>query len=280
MAQQISDELAALDAADLRFAVSPRDRPARRPDAVPGLTVVLPCFNEADNVAGAIRAATAAAERCARTHQIVVVDDGSTDSTATIVAALAARDPRVHLVVHARNQGYGDAVRSGIAAATKPWTLLTDADLQFELDQLAEFLPLTGTADMIVGWRIARSDPLNRRLNAAAWNWLVRGMFALPVRDVDCAFKLVRTDFVQRLELRSSGAMISTELLARGLRGGARLEQLGVRHHPRLAGEQSGASPRVILRAFRELLAVRRTLRGARVARRSRDVHVGGSTVR
>jgi glycosyltransferase involved in cell wall biosynthesis len=223
-----------------------------------GLTVVLPCFNEAGNVGAAIAAATAAAERCALAHQIVVVDDGSTDATAIVAAALAARDARVQLVVHARNQGYGDALRSGIAAAVHPWTLLTDADLQFDLSELEDFLPAAEHADLVVGWRIARRDPLNRRVNAAAWNWLVRHAFGLPTRDVDCAFKLVRTDLLQRLELRSTGAMISTELIARALRAGARLEQLGVHHHPRVSGEPSGANPRVVLRAFRELVSLRR----------------------
>ena len=262
MAQQISDERA-VDAADLPTAAGVREHPHRAPGPLSGLTVVLPSFNEAANVADAIRAATAAAERCASSHQIVVVDDGSTDATATIAAAAAARDARVHLVVHARNQGYGDAVRSGIAAATQPWVLLTDADLQFDLDELEGFLPLADGADVVMGWRIARRDPLNRRVNAAAWNWLVRRTFGIPVRDVDCAFKLVRTDLVKGLNLQSTGAMISTELLVRSLRRGARLEQRGVNHLPRVAGDPSGASPRVVARAFRELLTLRRTLRVA-----------------
>jgi glycosyltransferase involved in cell wall biosynthesis len=263
MSQQAFAQLADFDRDDLPVSAAARALPDVRSDALPGLTIVLPCFNEADNIAGAVGAATAAAERCARHHQIVVVDDGSSDATATVAGALAARDRRVQLVVHSRNQGYGDAVRSGIAAATEPWILLTDADLQFDLDELAGFLPLAERADMVVGWRILRRDPLNRRLNAAAWNWLVRQTCGVPVRDVDCAFKLVRRDLVQPLPLRASGAMVSTELIVHGLAAGARLEQLGVHHRPRVAGEQSGASPRVVARAFRELLTLRRGLRTA-----------------
>ncbi|WP_187368815.1 glycosyltransferase family 2 protein [Baekduia soli] len=238
----------------------------RAPGVLPGLTVVLPCFNEADNVADAIRAATRAAQRCAMEHEIVVVDDGSSDETAAIAARFATRDRRVRLVVHSHNQGYGDAVRTGIGAARMPWVLLTDADLQFDLGELETFLPAAARADLVVGWRILRQDPVNRRVNAAAWNWLVRHVFDLPVRDVDCAFKLIRTDLLRRFELRSGGAMISTELLVRCLGAGARLEQLGVHHRPRVAGEQSGASPRVVARAFRELGTLRRDLRAARAA--------------
>jgi len=111
-------------------------------------------------------------------------------------------------------------VRSGVEAAGMDWVLLTDADLQFDLRELEDFLPSAARADLVVGWRILRQDPVNRRLNAAAWNWLVRRMFHLPVRDVDCAFKLVRRDLLQSCALTSGGAMISTELLVKCLAAG------------------------------------------------------------
>jgi glycosyltransferase involved in cell wall biosynthesis len=244
------------------------DRPPDHgPAALPGLSIVLPCFNEEANVGDAIRNASAAARLTSLRHQIVVVDDGSSDGTARIAAGLAERDPRVRVVVHPRNRGYGDAVRSGIAAATEPWVLLTDADLQFDLRELVDFLPVAPTSDLVVGWRRHRSDPLHRRLNAAAWNALVRSMFALPVHDVDCAFKLVRADLLGEFELESGGAMISTELLVRSLAAGARLSEVGVHHRPRVAGEQTGANPRVVIRAFRELAQLRSNLRGISAGR-------------
>jgi len=237
----------------------------RLPDALAGVTIVLPCFNEEANIADAIRYATAAAERCATGHEIVVVDDGSSDETASVAARLAERDRRVRVVVHTRNRGYGDAVRTGITAARMPWVFLTDADLQFDLAELEDFLPAARDADIVVGWRILRRDPLNRRLNAAAWNWLVRRMFRLPVKDVDCAFKLVRRELLQSFALESTGAMISTELVVKCLARGARLEELGVHHRPRVAGDQSGADLRVIARAFFELARLRRSLHAARL---------------
>ena len=118
-----------------------------------------------------------------------------------------------------------------------PWLLLTDADLQFDLMELVDFLPLTTDADLVMGLRIDRQDPPHRRLNAAAWNWLVRQAFDVPVRDVDCEF------------------------VVKCMAGGARLEEHGVVHRPRVTGQSSGASPKVILRAFRELFVLRRQLR-------------------
>ncbi len=226
-----------------------------------GISIVLPCLDEEANVAAAVRAATRAAEHVARAHEVVVVDDGSSDATAAIAAAEAARDGRVRLLRHYRNRGYGAAVRTGLAAARMPWVFLTDADLQFDLDELDAFVLPAADADLVIGWRIARRDPLARRVNAAAWNWLVQRAFGLGVRDVDCAFKLMRRDVVTQLELTSDGATVSTELLVKALAGGARIHQLGIHHLPRVAGRQSGARPRVVARAIRELTALHRTRR-------------------
>jgi hypothetical protein len=139
-----------------------------------------------------------------------------------------------------------------------PWVLLTDADLQFDLGQLSSFVPLTPNADLVIGRHIERQDPRHRRMQAAAWNWLVRRTLGVQARDVDCAFKLVRREGVEHLPLTSTGAMISTELLVRPQADGARVRELGVEHRPGVAGEQNGADPRVVLRALRELRELRR----------------------
>jgi glycosyltransferase involved in cell wall biosynthesis len=237
------------------------EAPASVPAALPGLSIVLPCFNEEANVARAVRQATEAARRFSRRYEVIVVDDGSSDDTALVAGRLATHDGSVRLVMHPQNRGYGAALRSGIEAARMPWVLLTDADLQFDLYEVEDFLPFSSSADLIVGRRIARQDPWGRRVNAAAWNWLMRRMFRLPVHDVDCAFKLIRRDILARIELVSNGAMISTELVAKSLQLGARLAERCVHHMPRPAGEQSGASPRVVLRAFLELFRLRGALR-------------------
>lgn len=228
--------------------------------SLPGLSIVLPCFDEAENIATAVAQAEAAAAACSVRFEIVVVDDGSTDATRQIATGLTERRADVRLIVHDRNLGYGAAVRSGIRAARMPYILLTDADLQFDLMQLHDFVAEVGTADLLVGYRATRMDPLMRRVDAALWNRLVHGVFRLPVRDVDCAFKLVPRDLVASLGLTSEGAVISTELVVKSMRAGATVRELPVRHRPRQAGRQTGADPHVIALALRELRELRHRL--------------------
>jgi glycosyltransferase involved in cell wall biosynthesis len=244
---------------DTHPSFSPRDpsgTPA--PVALDGLTIVLPCFDEAENLPEAVRYATDAADRCAVTHEIVIVDDGSTDDTVTVAGALAAQDPRVRLIVHAENRGYGAALRSGIGAARHPWVLLIDADLQFDVGELADFLPLAPSADLVVGWRILPQGPVSGRFGSALWNRFVRAAFDLPVRDVGCAFRLVRRELLQDLDLRASGALAGAELLVKSRAKGARIAEVPVHHRVRVAGRQAGAAPRRPARTLRELAELRR----------------------
>jgi glycosyltransferase involved in cell wall biosynthesis len=229
-------------------------------ERLPGISIVLPCFNEEGNVVGAVHDALTACERHAHTGEVIVVDDGSTDRTRALATALVERHRGVRLVVHTANRGYGAALRSGIGAARMPYVLLTDGDRQFDLEQVGEFAALIDDADLVVGYRRRRRDPVGRRVNSRCWNWLVRRLYRLDVRDVDCAFKLIRRDLLARIELASRGAMISTELLVKARRAGAVLAEAGVEHRPRTTGEQSGANPRVVLLAFRELRRLHATL--------------------
>jgi glycosyltransferase involved in cell wall biosynthesis len=220
---------------------------------LPGLSIVLPCFEEEDNVARAITTAADAAACVSTDFEIVVVDDGSTDRTSEVASRYVTGSGLVRLLVHPENRGYGAALRTGLAAARMPWVLIADADLQFDFGELEDFALLTRSADLVAGRRVDRQDPLGRRMNAAAWNWLMRTLFDLPVRDVDCAFKLLRRELLDGMVLTSTGALFSTELLIACRAQGARIVEHDVRHRPRVAGEPSGGRLPVIARAFGEL---------------------------
>ncbi|HWW54713.1 MAG TPA: glycosyltransferase family 2 protein, partial [Acidimicrobiales bacterium] len=180
-------------------------------------------------------------------------DDGSRDATAAIVRDEVTLDPRVRLVRHARNQGYGEALRTGFRSARMELVFFTDADNQFDLDELEAFLDRIDNVDVVVGYRINRQDPAMRRLFGKGWNVLVRALFYVPIRDIDCAFKLFRRSVFDEIDIESVGAMVNTELMVKLGRAGAGVLEVGVTHYPRTAGTPRGANPRVIARAFYEL---------------------------
>ena len=233
------------------------------PARLDGLSFFFPALNEEDNVAPIVEEALAVLPRFADDIEITIVDDGSTDRTGAIADQLATRDSRVRVIHHGTRRGYGGAVRSGLVAATKPWIFFTDGDRQFALEDLALLVAATDGADAVVGFRKKRADPARRLFVAWVYNRLIRLLFGGGWRDVDCAFKLFRREVFERVPLarvKSNGAFFSPELLITLRRAGVRVRQVGVRHFPRTAHEPKGASPRVIVRAIRDLLRLRARL--------------------
>ncbi|MDR5683106.1 MAG: glycosyltransferase family 2 protein [Armatimonadota bacterium] len=226
-----------------------------------GISAFFPAHNEEGNVETTVRNAVDVLSALGVPFEVIVVDDGSIDGTADVVLRLQREDPRVRLVRHDRNRGYGAALRTGFAAARHEWVFFSDADAQFDLREIGRLLPQTHKADVVVGYRLRRRDPFHRKLFGRMWNLLVRALFGLRVRDIDCAFKLLRRSLVADLPLRSEGAFVSTELLCRLSHRGARIMEVGVSHYPRRWGKPSGGNPRVVLRAFLELWRLRAELR-------------------
>ena len=224
------------------------------------LSFFFPALNEEDHVEGVVRDALEVLPTYADDLEIIVVDDGSTDSTGSIADALAAEDPRIRVIHHGARRGYGGAVRSGLVAATKSWVFFTDGDRQFDLTDLSRLLAVADGAEVIVGYRLERADPARRLLVAWVYNRLIRLLFGGGWRDVDCAFKLFRREVFARVPLervRSDGAFFSPELLITLQHSGVQVRQVGVRHFPRTAGQAKGAQPKVIARAIRDLLRLR-----------------------
>ncbi|MGQ9599165.1 MAG: glycosyltransferase family 2 protein [Anaerolineae bacterium] len=226
---------------------------------MPSISLVLPAYNEADNIEPLIAEAVPALEANAEDYEIIVVDDGSKDETAAVTRRVMEANPRVRLVQHLKNQGFGAAVFSGFTHAVKDWIFYTDADRQFVLSELARFVPLMDQADLIAGYRAPRRDPILRVLYGKGWSLLCTLLFGYTVRDVDCGFKLFRREIVEQLapRIESRGATFSIEWLVRAKRAGYRFAELPVTHRPRVAGSQTGANIRVITRAFRELVRFR-----------------------
>lgn len=217
------------------------------------VSFVLPAFNEEDNIEAAISSCLSVGERCCADFEVVVVDDGSVDRTRQLVEKAASTHTKVRLVHHTTNRGYGEALRSGFGAATCDYVFFTDADNQFDIGDLPLLLAWAGEADIVAGYRRLRQDSVIRILNAWAWNRLVRLLFYVPVRDIDCAFKLFRRRVLEEIAIESRGAMINTEIMVKAARTGCCILEVGVSHRRRVGGRPQGARPRVILRSLREL---------------------------
>lgn len=225
------------------------------------LTLFFPTYNEEENIRELLATTVRVVDESpyVREYEVLVINDGSTDRTREIAEAFAEEHPQVRVVTHARNRGYGAALKTGIREATKDYIFFTDADLQFDIVELQNLVVhLDEHEEMVVGYRAPRRDPFMRRLNALAWNLLNRALFGLRIRDIDCAFKLFRRDVVQGLRLRSNGAMVSAELLIRLQRAGIHIKEVPVSHLPREAGSPTGAKPDVIARAFTEMVSLYR----------------------
>jgi glycosyltransferase involved in cell wall biosynthesis len=233
------------------------------PKSSASITVFFPCYNEQGNVARVVERADTVLSRIGADYEIIVVDDGSADDTGRIADEIAARNRRIQVIHHARNLGYGAALQSGIHAATKDLVFYSDGDGQFDIEELPPWLPLMDQYDIVVGYRMNRRDNVFRKLAGHLWTKLTCLLFSLDIRDIDCAFKLYKRAVFVDMKLESTGALISTEILARAARKGYTIAQKGVHHYPRTAGRQTGANLKVILRAFRELLKLRqRILKG------------------
>ncbi|MHC4982137.1 MAG: glycosyltransferase family 2 protein [Planctomycetota bacterium] len=224
------------------------------------LSVFFPCYNEAENIERLVARALEVLPGLVDDWEIIIVNDGSTDATGEIADRLGSRHPRLRAVHHARNCGYGVALRSGFSAATKEYVFYTDGDGQFEMGELEKLLELLGPADIVSGYRKNRRDNFIRRMNAWCWGLLVQRMLKFRCRDVDSGFKLYRREIFDRISLKSTGALIDAEVLARAARLGYKIRTVPVTHYPRAAGTQTGAKLRVILRAFKELRKLRKDI--------------------
>ena len=203
-----------------------------------GISIVLPAYNEEENLPVAVDRALEVMPGLASNFEVIVVDDGSTDDTREVALGLIREQhPTVRLAVHPSNRGYGAALRTGFALARFDLVFYTDSDRQFDLADLRHFLPLIDEYDLIVGFRVYRYDTVLRSILSWIYNRLVRILFRVRIRDVDCSYKLFRREVLEKIVIESDDFFVDAELVAKARRWNFRLLEKGVRHYPRMAGE-------------------------------------------
>ena len=208
-----------------------------RPAAV-GLTMFFPAYNDGGTIASLVIQAVQVAGRLTSDFEIIIVNDGSSDSTRDIADELARTYPEVRVVHHPHNRGYGGAVRSGFAAATKPLIAYTDGDGQYDPSELEVLWKrLTPDADMVTGYKISRSDPMHRVIIGRIYHHTVKFLFRLGVTDVDCDFRLMRREIFDRVKLERDTGVICLEMMRKVQDAGFRVVEVPVHHYHRMHGQ-------------------------------------------
>ncbi len=221
------------------------------------ISAVLPAYNEEALIGQTAMAVAEALAEITDDYEVIVVNDGSRDRTRAVIDEVAAANSHVRCITHEVNRGYGEALKTGFSSATKDFVFLTDGDRQFDVRELAQFVPHLDHADLVIGYRNPRRDPLVRLLYARGWRWVVTLLFGYVARDIDCAFKLFSREVWRQVQVHSGGATFSAEFLAKARRCGFRVVELPVTHYPRTAGSPTGARPHVVARAFRDIVWLR-----------------------
>lgn len=231
--------------------------PMSSPVGPPTVSVVLPAYNEEAIIGDTVtRVDSALRDAGVAEWEILVIDDGSQDQTSERAHAAANGQIPLRVIRHDPNRGYGGALTTGFNAAKLDAVWLMDSDGQFDPDEIALFLPKWQPRVAVFGYRQRRRDPILRRANHTAFFSLVRVVCGPTVLDVNCAFKLFPAELGRNLH--AEGAVVSTELVLRARKRGYGIVEIPVSHFPRTTGHATGANPRVVLKAFAELLSLKR----------------------
>lgn len=223
----------------------------------PSLTVFFPAYNDEGSIAELVHETFALLPQLTNDYEVIVVNDGSRDGTAALLEDLARMLPRLRVIHHLRNRGYGGALRSGFEHATKDLIFYTDGDGQYDVRELTRLLPLlTDEIEVVNGYKIKRSDDRRRIILGEIYKFLARRMFNLPIRDVDCDFRLMRRAKVQSIDLVSTSGVVCTELIYKLCAIGCRFAETPVHHYPRLHGQSQFFTLRRVARTGWDFLAL------------------------
>jgi glycosyltransferase involved in cell wall biosynthesis len=220
--------------------------------AVEAISVFFPCFNDEATIAQMVRVAVATLERVGvRDAEVIVVNDGSTDGSAAVLDALVVSEPLLRVVTHDRNRGYGGALLSGFAAATKQWVFYTDGDGQFDPAEMELLVQRASPdVDVVQGYKLRRADGPVRAIIGRVYHGFVKFFFGLKIRDTDCDFRLIRHATLDRVQLVHSTGVICVELVRKLQDAGARFTEVGVHHYRRVYGKSEFFRAGAILRTL------------------------------
>jgi glycosyltransferase involved in cell wall biosynthesis len=220
----------------------------------PSITAFFPCYNDAGTIASIVVTTDLTLRALTDDYEIIVANDASTDNSAIILDELSVRYPRLRVIHHATNHGYGGNLRSMFAVATKDLIFYTDGDAQYDPAELRTLhARLEPGVDVVQGWKIERHDPLHRKFIGRIYHHFVRWWFGLHLRDVDCDFRLFRRHVLESFPLESTSGCITVEMMTRVEQGGFRVVEVPVHHYFRAYGQSQFFNFGRVARTLQEL---------------------------
>ncbi|MCC6299435.1 MAG: glycosyltransferase family 2 protein [Anaerolineales bacterium] len=226
----------------------------KTPKRITSLSAVFPAYNDGGSIASMIAAASIAVRHVSDDYEIIVVNDGSADYTATVLEEMGKKYPELKVVQHPENRGYGAALQTGFKTATKDWVFYTDGDSQYnplELPLLVD--ALHDGVDVVNGYKLTRNDSLIRAVIGRAYHNFVKLFFGIRIKDVDCDFRLIPRRIINEIELESMSGAICLEMVKKIEDAGYVIAEVPVNHYSRKYGVSQFFVPWRILRTFRRL---------------------------
>ena len=226
----------------------------RAPDGPPGLSVFFPAYNDSGTIASMVVTAVLTARQLTPDYEVVIVNDHSSDATGEILEELARMYPRVRVVHHPQNRGYGGALQTGFATATKPLLFYTDGDAQYDPREMVLLWErMRDDVDLVNGYKVSRSDPVHRILIGRMYHHAMKRLFGLRVRDIDCDFRLIRRTVFDRVRLTMTSGAICLEMMKKIQDAGFGIVEVPVHHYHRAYGKSQFFNFPRILRSLRDV---------------------------
>ncbi len=217
------------------------------------ISYVFPMFNEIDNIEQMVLSTMAVTDTITNDYEIIVVDDASTDGSGELIDKLAEKYPKIKPIHHPRNRKLGGALKTGFYNAKNDIVIYIDSDLPIDLNDIKLALPMIEDADVVIGYRLMRTESMRRKVQSRIYNWIIRLLFGLKVKDVNFAFKVFKREILDKISLHSEGSFIDAELLIEALRLNYKIKEIGLMYYPRSAGESKLSGLRVIMKILQEL---------------------------
>ncbi len=225
--------------------------------AVDAISAFFPCYNDEATIGSMVSLALGTIDKVGADGEVIVIDDGSSDGSPHVLKELVDEHPRLRVVTHEQNRGYGGALLSGFASATKQWVFYTDGDAQFDPAELELLVAQASDAvDVVQGYKIRRADNVVRRVIGRVYHRSVSLMFGLKIRDTDCDFRLIRREVLERIRLEHTSGVICVELVRKLQDAGARFVEVPVHHYPRLHGQSQFFKVPAVASTARDLIAL------------------------